>query len=294
MILLGFTISASSTAYASNTSSLNLERDFFQTASINDSAQQGLDLTGSMTIEAWVKFETLPASDQMTFVSKRLGDLNNERSYFFGYEIENGIRFTTWTDGMNFGVNGTIPWSPIPGQWYHVAASKSGMQATIYVDGIQYGSPINGTGVGIYDGPADFSIGSDYSDNVGYLDGLIDDVRVWNVARSASEIAENMDHELTANEPGLVGYWRFDDGSLLDATANGNHLTNVNGATFSNDIPFIDVPPPPPPTPSEQAEALLDTVLRYEFPKHIANMYLANLKKVPRFIAEGKQVEALN
>lgn len=35
-----------------------------------------------------------------------------------------------------------------------------------------------------------------------------------------------MDHELTGNEEGLVGYWKFNEGagdSIFDSTPNGNH-----------------------------------------------------------------------
>lgn len=42
------------------------------------------------------------------------------------------------------------------------------------------------------------------------------------------------------------------------------------------------------PTPTEQAENLVNTVIAYNFPTNLENSYLANLKKVEKFIEEGK------
>jgi len=41
----------------------------------------------------------------------------------------------------------------------------------------------------------------------------MDEVRIWNRARSADEITADMDHRLTGAEPGLVGYWHVDEGA---------------------------------------------------------------------------------
>jgi hypothetical protein len=48
------------------------------------------------------------------------------------------------------------------------------------------------------------------------------------------------------------------------------------------------------PTPSEQADNLVDTVVEYDFPTNIENSYLANLKKVKKFIEDGKVAAAIN
>jgi hypothetical protein len=52
---------------------------------------------------------------------------------------------------------------------------------------------------------------------------MIEEVRIWNIARTQADIQNNMHHELIGNEPGLVGYWRFNEGSgdtVSDQTAN--------------------------------------------------------------------------
>lgn len=48
--------------------------------------------------------------------------------------------------------------------------------------------------------------------------GQMDEVRVWNRARSAEEIRRTLSVRLTGTEPNLVALWNFDDGSATDAT----------------------------------------------------------------------------
>ncbi|MGK7940922.1 MAG: LamG-like jellyroll fold domain-containing protein [Crocosphaera sp.] len=64
--------------------------------------------------------------------------------------------------------------------------------------------------------------------------GKIDELRIWNRARSEDEIKADYHHRLIGNEIGLVGYWRFDEGSgntVYDQTANAYHGT-IYGATW--------------------------------------------------------------
>jgi hypothetical protein len=60
----------------------------------------------------------------------------------------------------------------------------------------------------------------------------MDEVRVWNVARTAAQIQGTMRMRLVGNEAGLVGYWRFDDGTgttARDNTASANNGSLGNG-----------------------------------------------------------------
>lgn len=68
--------------------------------------------------------------------------------------------------------------------------------------------------------------------NSGYMfQGLIDEVRLWNVSRTYSEISDCWDRVLTdteCNSPSLVGYWRFDEGVGMeseDFSLQGNNAS---------------------------------------------------------------------
>ena len=69
--------------------------------------------------------------------------------------------------------------------------------------------------------------------------GAIDDVRIWNVARTQQEIQQFMNHELDGSEEGLVGYWKFNEGrgdTAYDMTVNKNHGSLGGGATWINQL----------------------------------------------------------
>jgi hypothetical protein len=65
--------------------------------------------------------------------------------------------------------------------------------------------------------------------------GQLDEVRVWNVARTQAEIQANIPRELRGTEPGLVGYWKFDEGSgdtAYDSSPNNNDGILHGGVTW--------------------------------------------------------------
>ena len=59
-----------------------------------------------------------------------------------------------------------------------------------------------------------------------HFNGVIDEVAIYNHALSGGEIQMNMHKRLTGDEPGLVGYWNFDEGQgqiVYDLSGNGNN-----------------------------------------------------------------------
>ena len=106
---------------------------------------------------------------------------------------------------------------------HHLAAVVSTDSVRIYVDGSLAAAAPWTLGT-VYVGTNDVLIGA-CNFGAGYLrrlDGAIDDVRIWDHARSGSQIAASMNCRLTGNEPGLVAYYRFDASSLADDTGHGH------------------------------------------------------------------------
>jgi hypothetical protein len=61
---------------------------------------------------------------------------------------------------------------------------------------------------------------------ISYLNGIIDQVRIWDIANTEAHIKENMDQALTGDEEGLIGCWDFNEGkgsTVHDLTDNKNH-----------------------------------------------------------------------
>lgn len=210
--------------------------------SISDGSQTGLDITGDMSVEAWVKFESLPGSGgYYPFVAK-MNQGSNQQSYFFGYRNDGGPSGLYWrssSDGTNTNTEGHLQlWTPTLNQWYHVAAiyEASATKVTFYIDGIEVGSNTNQK-ASIYNSSVEFRIGSaeDLGSSARYMDGLLDEVRVWNDVRTGAEICSYMAvGSVGGGAANLVGYWTL-DGVLTDETSNGNDVTNNNGTEFSTD-----------------------------------------------------------
>lgn len=220
-----------------NTHSLDLEASSSQYASAADSAS--LSVTGNITIECWLKLESLPAFNQeMYIVSKTDGGPN--RSYVLRITNLAGtmqIRFGVSANGVNTN-DSVYTYTPSTGTWFHIAITfNAGSGASeLFIDGVSQGTSSSAF-FPIFDGTAALDIGSVLGSG-SFLDGLIDDIRIWSVIRTSTEIDDNKEIELVGNEANLQAYWKLNN-AYTDETANGNTLTPSGSPTFSTDIPFV-------------------------------------------------------
>jgi len=76
-----------------------------------------------------------------------------------------------------------------------------------------------------------------YKGSSEFLAGHLDEVRIWNVARTAAELRDHMHRELTGNESNLLAYYPFNQQNttaLDDVTTNDHDGTLVNGPVWTN------------------------------------------------------------
>jgi len=228
------------TSYALNVSSYSFNYQNADTLYINDLAQKGLDLSNELTFEAWIKLDSFEMNPFQHIVAKRVG-IGDQRSYDFYlyFNVGNPVMvLETQLDGFVPGCAVTVPWAPELYTWHHVAVSKSGTSVQFYVDGKPQGDVQACFGAHIYDGSAPFEIGG-LSYESWYFDGNIDEVRVWNIARTEAEIFKRYHRELPSSERnGLVGYWML-NGVYTDASGNENTLASNSLNNFSTDVPHI-------------------------------------------------------
>ena len=128
------------------------------------------------------------------------------------------------------------------GQWHHVAVSYDGTTLSFYIDGMLGNSHVVSLAPFTFN-PVIFAsagawLGSswhvDTSGNVTWpFSGALDEVRIWKVARSATEILTNAHRELAGSETGLTHYWRFNEGT-------GNL---ANDAVFADSVDTVLVTP---------------------------------------------------
>ncbi len=78
-------------------------------------------------------------------------------------------------------------------------------------------------------------VGRSYDDSR-WLPGEISELRIWNIQRTQEQIASSM-YTVDPTTPGLLAYWKFNEGSgnvINDATGNGTNLTGEGTPTWVN------------------------------------------------------------
>jgi PKD repeat protein len=122
--------------------------------------------------------------------------------------------------------------------WTHVALTRAGNVYTTYIDGTALAPKVHGfQGDVVIDRlAASFSSNRD-------LDGRLDDVRIWNDARTATEIVDGLDGVDVATETDLLRYYDFEDQShVVDISGNGEAAGEL--AWAATDASWIDVGTP--------------------------------------------------
>ena len=182
--------------------------------------------TDEFTLEAWINPATLGATQ--TVVSK----FNHpaQREYFLALDGQGRVVFHR--QGSDFASVSNVA----IGQYTHVAATYDGTARRIYING-QLDPASDPGSPAITNRNAPFLIGARYWSNslAHFFQGVIDDVRVWQVARSQTQIAADMNRRLSGYELGLVAYYRFDEaqgGFTADSTVYENVGVLRNGPVF--------------------------------------------------------------
>ena len=202
---------------------------------------QSLVMTDVLTIEAWIH-PLGPGSGR----SGGSGGIivNKEGEYELARFIDGSIWFAVANEdpGWEWIDSGYV----VPeGTWAHLALTYSASMNLfqLFADG-RLVSSRTGTGKIGDRWPTInyFTIGARITQDH-HFDGLIDEVRVWNIVRTEAEIRATMNTALQGNEPGLAGYWNFDDGTANDLSPNQNHGTLIgNAAIVTITAPVVDIP----------------------------------------------------
>ena len=211
--------------------------------SIPDSAS--LNVTSAVTIEAWIKPDgggewaliagkQQSSSDSNPWYSYRLyagsqnsGEKGFPRKIAFNISTDNGNEVGVYSD--------TVVQS---GVWTHVAGVYDGSALKIYINGVLENTVSHTGNISVSSLP--FFIGKAPWTDYNNYNGLMDNLCVWNTARTAAQIADDMTTQAQGTEAGLFGCWHFnqDGGSLTpDATSSRNDGTLYNGVSFTAFLP---------------------------------------------------------
>ncbi len=176
----------------------------------------------AFTMEAWVNY----SGENITILDK--GNYN----FLWSLNANNNGNKMGFYNNSNFLWNYSTA-AVAQNTWTHVAITLSGGTLTFYINGVASGTA---------------SVGSSTADNIemnigrqqpssckcNHFNGTMDELRIWNVARSQSDILANYESTVPTNSSNLVAYYKFDESTgttTADASSNGNNGTLVNGPT---------------------------------------------------------------
>ncbi|MBD3225194.1 MAG: hypothetical protein GF313_10725 [Caldithrix sp.] len=197
---------------------------------VNMWGDESLRLNGNFTLEAWI-YPTGPGTDDIW------GGiiLNREGEYEIARLQDGSIHWAVKTTTPGWLWQNTGFYAP-ESQWLHIGLVYDQTEMKVYFNGQLF--CIQEAMGSLGDEHPDLNhlrIGNRQSGGTQGFQGVIDEVRIWNRVRSASEMHRTFNDTLNAayystSDSGLIGYWRFNraedtgEGVLVskDLSVNGN------------------------------------------------------------------------
>jgi hypothetical protein len=191
----------------------------------------------SITIEAWITYDdsTLPTGWVYPTIARKEFTQGVAEWFLRVNANNNGARvLRLWINGTSGVVN--VNWAFVAGalaQWTHVAATYDGSFGRLYVNGVQVAQatgtgPLVALGAETHIGAGDTVPGSANE----RWNGLIDEMRIWSVARTQPEIAGAMFQQILS-APNLVASYQL-NGNGTDASGSGAHAALIDNPSFVN------------------------------------------------------------
>lgn len=198
-----------------------------------------LDLTAGMTLEAWVNPTAMTGWETVLMKEHGVEDFAYVLYAHDGGALAGGAPVPSGSVRTSAGHQTLRGPSELPaGTWTHLATTYDGVTQRLFVNGVQVASREQSGDITVSGGV--LRIGGNGSFAGEFFEGLIDEVRVYNRALDASEIAADMNGGSTGPAPtpppvdpteGLVLRFDFDEasGDAVDSSAVG-HIGAISGA----------------------------------------------------------------
>jgi len=198
----------------------------------------------SFTFEAWTRFDSVSTAQTIVAAASLTDSLN---AFYLGYFANTGEWIVELDDDDPYEADDCasantlcVPTSPTQGALLHVAVVVQGIQMTLFFDGVEVGTETAATPPSF--GSDAWVLGAETDAGVFGTDafvGLLDEVRVWSVARSGAEILCTKDWALTGNESGLYARWSMNEGPFSIAALDS---AGSFDASIFGDPEFIGSP----------------------------------------------------
>jgi len=208
---------------------------------VNLNSAVGVIGTIRATLSAWAKLEDVGTDN--TSIFKYYVDGSNQVTIIY-LSSTNQFKFMYKAGGTVTQVLVSAGSIEGDGNFHHYAITYDVGAAELkaYIDGSQVGT--TQTSFGTWSGTISvFELGRNSLAGTGYWIGQIDEIALFNAAKSSSDISSIYNGGKPNDLVGysnLVGYWRNEEGSgttIADASTNSNSGTLVNGTAFSRLVP---------------------------------------------------------
>ncbi len=184
--------------------------------------------TADFTLEGWIKPNVLSGYIYSSRTTETTAPGNWFIVHLKTFELANCASSYLAISG-NF--------TPTVGVWYHFAIVRNSTTITLYFNGVLDKQVADNASLrNLNSGINVTHFGGNTSQNAGWFNGQIDEFRVWNVARTQTQIQSNLHQTLVGNEANLVAYYNFDQTSgtiLPDVTGHGHDGTLFNGPSWT-------------------------------------------------------------
>jgi len=266
--LLAFALTSGSTALASGLAGNALSFDG-ASATVEIPNSPSLQVSAATTIQLWINPQYSATSKIILWKGDGL-NVTSDQSYglFLGpYNIPMAVGFAFFS-GQATGWTQIDALNPVPvGQWTQITGVYDSVHgyASIYINGVLDNTrttdasglypitqPIRASNLPLF--LASRNAGALGGGGLNY-GGLMDEVRIWNTALSAADIAANYNQLVDPTTPGLVADYNLDesisDQDVYDSTGYGNNGSlGTSVAAGSDDPTRLDSTAPIVPEPA--------------------------------------------
>ena len=185
-----------------------------------------------ITVEAWIKLNSLN-------IGQCIISSGNENEYAFAVRQTGKLAVTMVIPNPQVNHEFFSKSALLLNTWYHVAFTYNGITESILINGVVDTSFTTSGNISTSQYQENITIGAytwnNYTNHSDFFNGVIDEVRIWNISRTPAQIQAAMTSELSGSEIGIVGYWKM-NGNVLDSSPYINHGTIVGNPTFVSTI----------------------------------------------------------
>lgn len=205
--------------------------------------------TGDFTVEFWVKFDDL-ASGSNGLVAKDYTASGSNGWLFNIDDAAGGVGFQTRNSGAGSHNNARYATSNFQtARWYHLAGIRRGGNLEFYVDGVLRATTTEAVPTNVSNNSSFVRIGSSSYESPQYFAGLIDEVRAFHAALSATEIQNSYEsgkvgvctsnYVFTTHRSGKIAFSTsrtVGNTQIFTMNADGSNPVNISNYRWTGDV----------------------------------------------------------